>query len=97
MKKMWSVLLVAMLCVAFVVPSVIAAEKKAAPKTVEVTQAELAQLLVQVLGLARFLPASPSDQQCFAMLMNNGISPADGDTFMVFRQAAWPRTFRRHA
>ena len=86
MKKMWLVLLVAALCVAFSVPSVIAAEKKvepakkkeAAPKTAEVTQAELAQLLVQVLGLARFLPASPSDQQCFAMLLNNGISPADG-------------------
>jgi hypothetical protein len=78
MKKMWSVLLVAALCIAFAVPAVTAAEKKAAPKTVEVTQAELAQLLVQVLGLARFLPASPSDQQCFAMLLNNGISPADG-------------------
>lgn len=87
MKKTWLVLLVAVLCVAFAVPSVSAAEKKAepakvkkeaAPKTAEVTQAELAQLLVQVLGLSRFLPASPSDQQCFAMLLNNGISPADG-------------------
>ena len=87
MKKMWSVLLVAALCVAFAVPAVTAAEKKAepakvrkeaAPKTAEVTQAELAQLLVRVLGLSRFLPASPSDQQCFQMLMNNGISPADG-------------------
>jgi hypothetical protein len=85
MKKMWSVLLVVTLCIAFTVPAVIAAEKKAepakakaAPKAAEVTQAELAQLLVQVLGLARFLPASPSDQQCFGMLMNNGISPKDG-------------------
>lgn len=86
MKKMWSVLLIAVLCLAFAIPAV-AAEKKpepakvkkeAAPKTVEVTQAELAQLLVQVLGLARFLPASPSDQQCCAMLMDNGISPVDG-------------------
>ena len=78
MKKMWSMLLVATLCIVFAVPSVTAAEKRAAPKPAEVTQAELAQLLIQVLGLARFLPASPSDQQCFAMLMNNGISPADG-------------------
>jgi len=85
MKKMWSVLLIAVLCLTFAVP-VVAAEKQAepakrkeaAPKAAEVTQAELAQLLVQVLGLSRFLPASPSDQQCFAMLLNNGISPADG-------------------
>ena len=85
MKKLCSVLLVATLCVAFAVPAAMAAEKKpgpattkGAPKAAEVTQAELAQLLVQVLGLARFLPASPSDQQCFTMLLNNGISPADG-------------------
>jgi hypothetical protein len=86
MKKMWLPLVVVALCVAFAVPSVIAAEKKAepvkkkeaAPKAAEVTQAELAHLLIQVLGLARFLPASPSDQQCFATLMNNGISPAGG-------------------
>ena len=45
MKKFWSVLLVVALCVAFVIPAVTAAEKKA-----EVTQAELAQLLVKVSG-----------------------------------------------
>ena len=84
MKKMWTVLLIAAVCAAFVVPAVAAeqksepAKKQAAPKTAEVTQAELAQLLVQVLGLARFLPAAPSDQECFAILLNNGISPADG-------------------
>ena len=73
MKKFWSIWLVAVLCVVFVIPAVTAAEKKA-----EVTQAELAQLLVKVLGLSRFLPASPSDQQCFRMLMNNNIAPAEG-------------------
>ena len=87
MKKMWSVLLVAVLCIAFTVPSVTAAEKKPQPvkekkapatKTAEVTQAELAHLLIQVLGLSRFLPAAPSDQQCFALLMDNGIAPKDG-------------------
>ncbi len=88
MKKMWSALLIAVLCMAFVVPAVAAEKKtepakkkeaaKPAPKSAEVTQAELAQLLVRVLGLSRFLPASPSDQQCFAVLMDNGISPADG-------------------
>lgn len=42
------------------------------------TQAELAQMLVQVLGLSRFLPANPSDQQCFAILMDNSIFPKGG-------------------
>lgn len=78
MKKMWSVLLIAVLCLAFAIPAVAAEKKEAAPKTAEVTQAELAQLLVQVLGLARFLPALPSDQQCIAILISNGISPANG-------------------
>lgn len=88
MKKFWSMLLVAVLCGAFTISVVTAAEmtnepakvKKEAPpkKTVEVTQAELAQLLVQVLGLSRFLPSSPSDQQCFKMLLNNDIVPEGG-------------------
>jgi len=87
MKKYWSVVLVAVLCIAVAVPAVTALEKEtepakvkkvAAPKTAEVTQAELARLLVEVMGLSRFLPASPSDQQRFRMLLNNGISPACG-------------------
>ena len=86
MKKFWSVLLAVTLCVAFAIPS-IAADKKpepakakqpAAPKAAEVTQAELAHLLIEVLGLSRFLPASPSDQQCFRLLMDNGIAPMGG-------------------
>jgi len=43
-----------------------------------VTQAELAQMLVNVLGLARFLPASPSDIECIQILMDNNISPWGG-------------------
>ena len=43
-----------------------------------VTEGEFATWLVQVLGLARFLPASPSEQECFAILLQNGITPANG-------------------
>lgn len=43
-----------------------------------VTQAELAQMLVNVLGLARFLPPSPSGIECIQVLMDNNISPWDG-------------------
>ncbi|MCF7838614.1 MAG: hypothetical protein K9N49_08280 [Candidatus Marinimicrobia bacterium] len=51
-----------------------------APETAAqpMTQAELARLLVNLLGLGRFLPAAPTDQQCFAVLMENNIAPADG-------------------
>lgn len=43
-----------------------------------VTDGELAQWLVRVLGLSRFLPASPSELECFQILMQNNVSPADG-------------------
>ena len=43
-----------------------------------VTEGEFARWLVQVLGLARFLPASPSEQECFAILLQNGVRPANG-------------------
>ncbi len=87
MKKYALCLLVAVLCVAVAAPAVIAAEKTPAKSTEkkgqpaangQVKQGELAHLLVQALGLSRFLPASPSDQQCYAILMDNGISPAKG-------------------
>ncbi len=55
-----------------------AAAKAAAPEAGAVTQAQLAQLLVPVLGLARFLPANPSDQQCFTVLLENSIVPQNG-------------------
>jgi len=44
----------------------------------QVTQEELAQLLVNVTGLARFLPSPATAQENFAALLANGISPADG-------------------
>lgn len=43
-----------------------------------VTHAQLAELLVKALGLVRFLPTSPSAQQMFDVLMQNGISPEAG-------------------
>lgn len=43
-----------------------------------VTDGELAQWLVRVLGLSRFLPAAPTDLECFQILMQNNISPSDG-------------------
>lgn len=49
-----------------------------APQKGPVTEAELADWLVQVLGLARFLPANPSPEQCYAILLANGISPKEG-------------------
>lgn len=43
-----------------------------------ITQADLAKQLVKSLGLAAELPATASDAQVFALLMQNGIVPADG-------------------
>lgn len=43
-----------------------------------VGEGELAQWLVRVLGLARFLPAAPTDLECFQILMQNNIQPAGG-------------------
>lgn len=56
------------------------AKPKAAPeeRAKLVTEGELAQWLVRVLGLARFLPAAPTDFECFQVLMQNNISPVDG-------------------
>ncbi len=64
-----------MLGVLLWVPNTNAAESEAAQV---VTQGELAHILVNVLGLARFLPAAPTDQECIEVLMQNNISPADG-------------------
>ena len=92
MKKLSGLFLLVVFCGVWCVPSAFSADTKdakspppppakpnaPAPKSGQVTQCELARLLVNVLGLARFLPANPSCQQCFAILMDNGIAPADG-------------------
>ena len=42
------------------------------------TQADLARLLVNVLGLSVDLPATPSDVEVFSALLANQIAPAEG-------------------
>lgn len=87
MRRTLSLLVIGALCLAFVVPSALAAQggggnrnakKNNGQDVPRVTQCELAQLLVQVLGLSRFLPASPSCLQIFAVMLDNSISPAEG-------------------
>ncbi|MBQ7251364.1 MAG: hypothetical protein IJS32_02045 [Kiritimatiellae bacterium] len=74
MKKFIALLLAASL---LAVP-VFAQEEESAPQGVP--QGQLAQLLVKTLGLAHLLPAVPTDADCFAILAQNGIAPADGWT-----------------
>ena len=54
------------------------ADAKKAEASQPVTHPQLAERLVQALGLVRFLPAAPTAQQMFDVLMQNGISPQDG-------------------
>lgn len=85
-RKLCAVVLVVVLGLALSAPLAFGAEKKAAkeeakgavPEEAQVTQCELAGLLAQVLGLARFLPPAPSCQQCIVVMMDNSISPVDG-------------------
>jgi len=48
------------------------------PDTAQVTQIELAKLIVELAHLGRFLPPNPSDADYFSVLMANGISPEKG-------------------
>lgn len=54
------------------------AEAKQAQASGPVTHPQLAELLVRALGLLRFLPAAPTSQQLFDILMQNGIVPEKG-------------------
>lgn len=72
------VVLVMLIAFGFSTVAVMAQEGQDETSTELITQGELAQMLVRVLGLYRFLPASPSDAECFAVLMANKISPAGG-------------------
>ncbi len=69
-------LLVAVLAVAMLSPQ--APAQTPQNENEEVRQGELALLLVNVLGLYRFLPAAPSEQEAVAVLLANGIAPANG-------------------
>lgn len=55
-----------------------AARADAPSDATEVTQEELARMLVNVMGLSRFLPSPATPQEVFALLGSNGVSPADG-------------------
>lgn len=76
MKK---IALVMVLLIAFgVSTSVFAQAEEAGDGSELVTQGELAQMMVRMLGLYRYLPPDPTDGESFAILMVNKISPADG-------------------
>lgn len=75
-------------------PKVVA--KPAAPKPAAAqlsTEAQYSQWLVQVLALSRFVPATPSPQECFAVLLLNGVSPKNGwNATSVVSRATLART-----
>ena len=52
--------------------------KQPEQKSKLVTEGEFSKWLINVLGLARTLPVSPTEQQCFAALLQNSISPKAG-------------------
>lgn len=72
--------LAASLCVGFSVQvrADEAADAAEAARAKLVNEGELAQWLVKVLGLSRFLPAAPTDFECMQILMQNNIAPSDG-------------------
>jgi len=75
MNKVRKTVLSVSLGIVMLVPQIYA-EGSAAPS--QVTQAELAQILVNLMGLTRFLPSPATPQEMFAALNANGCSPADG-------------------
>ena len=78
-----SIVLVSLVLAMGIVAGVFAQEGETAKPAAEeasklVTQGDLAQMLVKVLGLYRYLPANPTDIECFAVLMVNEVMPAEG-------------------
>ena len=73
MKKMLLVLLASLMAV-----TAFAAKKANSSESAPVTQAVLAEELAKALGLMTTLPTGDTDQQRFAVLMQNGICPKDG-------------------
>lgn len=74
MKKWLAVLMAA--CVAMAATWVQAADDAAADNTV--THEQLADMMTKALGLVKDLPSPATAQQKFAILMQNGIAPANG-------------------
>ncbi len=75
MRKKW---MIGLLTGLFAVSSLLPGATVHAEEADEVTQGELALLMVNVLGLYRFLPAAPTEQEAIAVLLINGIAPEDG-------------------
>lgn len=76
MRKFLTLILV---CASMAAGAVVqAADGKANAGKPGVTEGEFAKWLVNVLGLSRSLPAAPSDKECFAALLQNGIAPKNG-------------------
>lgn len=78
MKKLGAVLLVLTLLGAFAIPQSAVAQNGNGNNSGQVTHPELANILVNLLGLARFLPADPTEQESFTVLLQNEISPPNG-------------------
>lgn len=76
MKKLLVSIIALVVVSTLVAPMQARAEEAAA--TEAVTQAELARILTNVLGLSRFLPSQPTSAQRIAVLMENGIEPEGG-------------------
>ena len=73
MKKFLAVLLTG---IVVLTPLAMAQTAQEAPKVV--LHQDLADILIKMLGLVRYLPNAPSTQQQFDLLMQNGILPEKG-------------------
>jgi len=71
-RRIGIVTLAVMLCSLVIAPIAFGADAG------RVTQTDMAKMLVNVLGLSRFVSAEPTAQECFATLMDSGIAPMDG-------------------
>lgn len=74
-NRIGAVILIAVIATASLLPQ---APAYAVENNDEVRQGELALLLVNVLGLYRFLPAAPTEHEAIAVLLSNRIAPANG-------------------
>jgi hypothetical protein len=68
-----------------------AADAKPAAVNAGVSEGEFARWLVNVLSLTRGLPAAPTEKECFAALLQNGIAPKNGwnATNLVTKGTLW--------
>jgi len=77
MKKLF-VLFVLLIAVGFSATVFAAPAEEGKSGSDLITQGELAQMMVKLMGLYRYLPPDPTDQECFTILMTNKVRPAAG-------------------